>query len=88
MEAALDVFIVNVGYTQKFQGIADLANFLRSILDDDRFNKLRSCWLTKGQPIGEQTSKLIHAEPSGELADSDSYQLSEFKLELSEDLRD
>lgn len=77
LEADLEMFIVNVGYTQKFQGLADLTNFLRSILDDSRFNQLRSCWLTKGQPISEQTSKLIHAEPLAELVGADSSQLSE-----------
>lgn len=73
----LDLFIVNVGYTQKFRGIADLANFLRGILDEERFNQLRSCWLTKGQPITEQTSKLIYSESLAELVGADSSQLSE-----------
>ncbi len=77
LEPDLDLFIINVGHTQKFQGIADVTNFLRAILDDDRFNQLRSCWLVKGQLLAQQTSKLIHAEPLSELVGAESSQLAE-----------
>ncbi|CAN5313908.1 hypothetical protein BH10CYA1_BH10CYA1_54470 [soil metagenome] len=77
LAADLDLFVVNVGSNQKFKGIADLANFLREILDEGRFNQLRSCWLIQGKPLNEQTSALIYSEPLNEFVGASSSRLSE-----------
>jgi EAL domain-containing protein (putative c-di-GMP-specific phosphodiesterase class I) len=75
---ALDV---RVGGRSRWSGVADVAGFLRAVLDPARFAALRVAWLDPGRPLEKQVVKLLAAEPLSEVASVDSSPLTELLRE-------
>jgi EAL domain-containing protein (putative c-di-GMP-specific phosphodiesterase class I) len=71
----LGAVVVDVGEDQAMSGISDLAGFLRTVLDPERFRGLRAAWVRRELSIEEQLPALIHAEPLASLVSGDSSEL-------------
>lgn len=68
---------VEVGAGRPWSGVAEVAAFLRTVLDPGRFGALRAAWLERARPLEEQVLALIHAEPLAEMSGVDSSPLAE-----------
>jgi EAL domain-containing protein (putative c-di-GMP-specific phosphodiesterase class I) len=66
---------VGVGGESRWQGVADVAAFLRAVLDDRRFGALKAAWLERG-PLEAQVPALIHAGSLAEMSAVDSSRLA------------
>lgn len=63
---------VEVGSATRWSGIAQVANFLRTVLDAARFGALRAAWIRAGVPIEEQMVTLLHCGPLSAMVEVDS----------------
>ncbi len=73
--AALGAVVVELGEGEAMSGISDLAGFLRTVLDPDRFRALRAAWVRRELSIEQQLPALIHAEPLAGMVSGDSSEL-------------
>jgi len=71
----LGAVLVDVGEDYAMSGISDVANFLRTVLDPDRFRALRAAWVRPEEPLEAQLPALIHAEPLYDMVAGDSSEL-------------
>ena len=65
--AELGAIRVEVGPHSRWAGPAEVTNFLRTILDDERLEALRAAWLPLDADPRQHTIELIHAQPLLEL---------------------
>jgi EAL domain-containing protein (putative c-di-GMP-specific phosphodiesterase class I) len=72
---ALGAIGVDVGEGQVMSGIAELASFLRAVLDPARFQGVRAAWVRRELPLPDQLPELIHASPLAEMVSADSSEL-------------
>ncbi len=72
---ALGAIAVDVGEGRVMSGIAELASFLRAVLDPGRFEGVRAVWVRRELPLSEQVAELIHAEPLATMVSADSSEL-------------
>jgi len=70
-----EALILDVGGESRWTGVADVAGFLRGVLDDGRFASLRGAWLDRHEPLERQVVKLIHARTLAEMSEVDSSRL-------------
>ncbi|WP_420129231.1 EAL domain-containing protein [Longimicrobium sp.] len=63
---------IEVGSGSRWSGVAEVAAFLRTEVDADRFAGLRGAWATRGVPLEEQLVTLLHAQPLAEMVRVDS----------------
>jgi len=75
LHAELGVLEVPLGAGARFAGLAELADFLRT-LEPDRFADFRGAWLEPDTPVAEQLRALLHAEPLARMAPVSSSPLS------------
>lgn len=69
---------VEVGGEQPWHGIAEVLDFLRTVLGDPRrVEGLRAVWVKRDRPLSEQVLQLIHAEPLVSMVQTDSSPLVE-----------
>jgi EAL domain-containing protein (putative c-di-GMP-specific phosphodiesterase class I) len=73
---ALSAVRVEVGSGSRWSGIAEVATFLRTELDGDRFGALRAAWARRGVALEEQLVTLLHAEQLSDLVRVDSSPLT------------
>lgn len=74
---ALGAVEIHVGKDERWGGIADVANFLRSVVGAQRFGVLRAAWVQRSAPLEGQLFRLIQAEPLATMAAADSSPLAE-----------
>ena len=72
---ALGAVCVDVGEGQAMSGIAELATFLRAVLEPARFGGVRAAWVRRELPVQDQIPALIHAEPLASMVSADSSEL-------------
>ncbi|HEY0016683.1 MAG TPA: EAL domain-containing protein [Longimicrobium sp.] len=73
---ALGAVRVEVGSGSRWSGVAEVAAFLRTELDAERFGALRAAWAQRGAPLEEQLVTLLHAERLADMVQVDSSQLT------------
>ncbi|HEX8359405.1 MAG TPA: EAL domain-containing protein [Longimicrobium sp.] len=71
----LGAIAVDVGEGRVMSGIAELASFLRAVLDPARFQGVRAAWVRRELPLSDQLPALIHAEPLAAMVSADSSEL-------------
>lgn len=71
-----EALTVDVGGESRWAGVAEVAGFMRGVLDDERFAFLRAAWLDRHQPLEKQVVTLIHAKPLAEMSALDSSRLA------------
>jgi EAL domain-containing protein (putative c-di-GMP-specific phosphodiesterase class I) len=76
LHPALAAVRVEVGSGSRWSGVAEVAAFLRTELDAERYGGLRAVWATRGVPLEEQLVTLLHAQPLAEMAQVDSSPLA------------
>ncbi len=76
VHAALGTIVFPVGTRSRWSGVAEVANFLRALLDPSRFADLRGAWIRDGVPLEEQLRALLGAEPLSGMAAVDSSPLA------------
>lgn len=67
---------VEVGGDARWSGVAEVAAFLRTELDGERFGALRAAWVRRGEPLAAQLVTLLHAGPLSGMVDTDSSPLA------------
>ena len=67
---------IDVGGDSRWSGVAEVAGFMRGVLDDERFAFLRAAWLDRHQPLEKQVVTLIHAKPLAGMSALDSSRLA------------
>jgi EAL domain-containing protein (putative c-di-GMP-specific phosphodiesterase class I) len=72
---ALGAIGVDVGEGRVMSGIAELAAFLRAVLDPARFQGVRAAWVRRELPLPDQLPELIHAAPLADMVSADSSEL-------------
>ncbi|HEX8829842.1 MAG TPA: hypothetical protein VF705_01695, partial [Longimicrobium sp.] len=72
---ALGAIGVDVGEGRVMSGIAELASFLRAVLDPARFQGVRAAWVRRELPLPDQLPELIHAAPLADMVSADSSEL-------------
>ena len=77
VEFRLGTVRAELGTGQPLASVAELINFLRSVLEPDRLAALRAVWVARQRPIEDQMASLLHAEPLLKLAPVDSSPLPE-----------
>ncbi|HET7232911.1 MAG TPA: EAL domain-containing protein [Longimicrobium sp.] len=70
-----EAVILDVGGGSAWSGIAEVAGFMRGVLDDERFDSLRGAWLDRHAPLEKQVLALIHAKTLAEMSALDSSRL-------------
>jgi EAL domain-containing protein (putative c-di-GMP-specific phosphodiesterase class I) len=73
---ALAAVRVEVGSGSRWSGVAEVATFLRTELDAERFGALRAAWARRGVPLEEQLVTLLHAGRLAEMVQVDSSPLA------------
>lgn len=76
VDRSFEAALVDAGGESRWSGVADVAAFLRTVLDDRRFAALRAAWLERGRPVEAQVPALIHAAPLAEMSAVDSSRLA------------
>jgi EAL domain-containing protein (putative c-di-GMP-specific phosphodiesterase class I) len=71
-----EALTLDVGGDSRWSGVAEVAGFLRGVLDADRFAFLRAAWLDRHQPLEKQVVTLIHARTLAEMSELDSARLT------------
>ncbi len=69
---ALAAVRVAVGSGSRWSGVAEVATFLRTELDAERYGALRAAWARPGVPLQEQLVTLLHADRLADLVQVDS----------------
>jgi EAL domain-containing protein (putative c-di-GMP-specific phosphodiesterase class I) len=69
---ALGAVRVEVGADTRWSGVAQVANFLRTVVDASRFGALRAAWVKRGVALEEQMVTLLHSGPLAEMVQVDS----------------
>src|SRR5688500_6845925 len=67
---------IEVGSGSRWSGVAEVATFLRTELDAERYAGLRAAWARPGVPLESQLVTLINARPLAEMAQVDSSPLA------------
>jgi len=80
LDRAFEAVTIDVGGESRWQGVADVAGFLRTVLDDRRFAALKAAWLDRG-PLEAQVPALIHAGSLAAMSELDSSRLAELLRE-------
>jgi EAL domain-containing protein (putative c-di-GMP-specific phosphodiesterase class I) len=73
---ALAAVRVEVGGGSRWSGVAEVAAFLRTELDAERYAGLRAAWARRGVALEAQLVTLLHAQPLAEMAQVDSSPLA------------
>jgi EAL domain-containing protein (putative c-di-GMP-specific phosphodiesterase class I) len=76
LHPALAAVRVEVGSGSRWSGVAEVAAFLRTELDAERYAGLRAVWATRGVALEEQLVTLLHAQPLAQMAQVDSSPLA------------
>lgn len=62
IDHSLDTFSLPVGPSHQFSSITEVVNFLRSVLDTERLEALRYCWLLPAVALEEQRQSIQLSE--------------------------
>lgn len=71
-----EAVLIDVGGGSGWSGVAEVAGFMRGVLDDERFAFLRAAWLNRHDPLEKQVVTLIHAKTLAEMSELDSSRLA------------
>lgn len=67
----IDAVQINVGRTRQFKTLAEVVNFLRTVIPADRLSQLKAAWSPGCVSIKEQIASLLDAKPILEMAPLD-----------------
>jgi EAL domain-containing protein (putative c-di-GMP-specific phosphodiesterase class I) len=75
-DRTFEAVTVDVGGDSRWSGVADVAAFLRTVLDAGRFAALKAAWLDGGGALETQVPALIHAGSLAAMSEVDSSRLA------------